>query len=138
MLSTLLQSLDPNGSVGGVRLFEPVVVILTGAVLPLLTSFLMRPTMPPWVKVILGGLAAIVATGVAENIQADGSAFLSYEFLIQAFGTWVVSVLTYIGAYKPATRGRLNVVTGPGLPIESPPESTQRPKFQRHLGGWGT
>lgn len=138
MLSTLIQSLDPSGSVGGIRLFEPVVVILTGAVLPLLTSFLMRPTMPEWVKVILGGLAALVATAVAENIQADGSALISYEFLLQAFGTWVVSVLAYLGAYKPATNGRLNVMTGPGLPIESPPERPERPKFQRHMGGWGS
>lgn len=118
MLSTLLQNLEPDASVGGFSLFEPVVIVLTGIVLPFLTSFLMRPTMPEWVKVVLGGAVAVVATLVAESIQADGSAFVSWEFLLQAFGTWAVSVLAYIGAWKPATEGQLNAMTGPGLPLE--------------------
>jgi len=117
MLSTIVQTLDPNSSVGGFTLFESMVVILTGVVLPFLASFVMRPTMPEWVKVLLGGLVAIVATLVAESIQTDGSAFVSWEFVLQAFGTWAVSVLTYIGAWKPATQGQLNAMTGPGLPL---------------------
>lgn len=119
LLASIVQDLDPNESVAGFTLFEPVVVVLTGAILPLVTSFLMRPTMPQWVKVILGGLAAVVATVVAESLQADGSAFVSYEFALQAVGTWAVSVLAYIGVYKPATNGQLNALTGPGLPIEA-------------------
>jgi hypothetical protein len=118
-LASLVQDLDPDSSVGGFTLFQPAVVVLTGAVLPLLTSFLVRPSMPQWVKVVLGGLAAIVTTLVVENVQADGSAFVSYEFLLQAFGTWAVSVLTYIGAWKQVTNGQLNAMTGPGLPIEA-------------------
>jgi hypothetical protein len=118
MLSLLAQNLSPDTTVGGFTIFEPVVVLLTGALLPLAASFLMRPTMPEWVKVVLGGAAAVVATLVAESIQEDGSAFVSYEFLLQAAGTWLVSVLVYLGLYKPATVGQLNAMTGPGLPIE--------------------
>lgn len=117
MLSTIVQDLAPDASVGGFSLFEPVVVVLTGIILPFIASFLMGPTMPEWVKVVLGGAVAVVATLVAESIQADGSAFISWEFLLQAFGTWAVSVLAYIGAWKPATNGQLNTMTGPGLPV---------------------
>lgn len=117
MYTLLAQNLSPDATVGGFTIYEPVVILLTGALLPLATSFLMRPTMPSWVKVVLGGATAVLATLIAENVQEDGSAFVSYEFLLQAAGTWVVSVLAYLGAYKPATNGRLNEVTGPGLPI---------------------
>ena len=94
-----------------------LVTLLLGAVAPLVTGLLLRPTNPEWVKVLAAGLVATVVTAVSQAVQADGSAILSQEWFLQLALTWAAQIGAYYGIWNPvlASRGGVNAATGPGL-----------------------
>lgn len=101
-----------------------LVTLLLGAVLPLVTGALLRPTNPEWIKVLVGGLVATLATAISQAVQADGSAAFSQEWFLQLALLWAAQIGAYYGIWNPvlARRGGVNAATGRGvIPVDSRP-----------------
>lgn len=78
-----------------------LVLILTGAVIPLLNGFFLRPENPGWVKVLVSSVFATIAHGFSQTIQDDGTAFLTQEWALGLALTIAAMIGTYIGIWKP-------------------------------------
>lgn len=93
-----------------------LVLLLTGAVIPLVVGLLTREDNPAWVKLGL----AVAVTGVAnlfvQSIQADGTAVLSQEFLVQAAVIFATALGTYARVWKPLARDNGTTVSSIGSP----------------------
>lgn len=101
-----------------------LVTLILGALAPLLIGFLLKPTNPEWVKVLVGGLVATAVTAVSQAVQTDGTAALSQEWLLQLGLQWAAQIGAYYGIWNPvlARKGGTNVAMGPGfIPIDERP-----------------
>lgn len=94
-----------------------LVTVLLGVVAPLVTGVLLRPTNPAVVKVLVAGLVGTAFTAVSQAVQADGTALLSQEWLLQLALLLATQFGTYFAVWNPvfASRGGLNAATGPGV-----------------------
>lgn len=98
---------------------EVGVSIIVGLLLPLVLGVLVKPTNPPWVKVIGGIVVAAIAALVKENIQDDGTAIISWAMVIETALIYLPQIAAYLGIWKPLADGDLNGKMGPGvIPIE--------------------
>jgi hypothetical protein len=98
---------------------EVGVSIVVGLVLPLALGILIKPTNPPWVKVIGGVVVAAIAALVKENIQDDGTAVISWPMVVETALIYVPQIAAYLGIWKPLANDDLNGKMGPGvIPIE--------------------
>lgn len=93
------------------------VQLLLGFGLPVVIAFLQRASNPGWVKVVVAGAVTALAVGISETVQADGSAILSVEFLVDYLITLATAIVAYIGIWNPVaeSRGGINVATGSGV-----------------------
>jgi len=109
---------EPNSPAGATLTLNNLAVqLLLGMVLPLGIAFFQRATNPGWVKVVVAGALTLLAVGISEQVQADGSAILSVEFLVDYLLTLVTAIVAYMGVWNPLTesRGGVNVATGSGV-----------------------
>ena len=105
----------PGDAPSAFVLTAPVVLTITGLVIPLVTGLLTKFTLPSWVKGIITIVLNAVAAMVVTATQADGTAVISNATLLSAVYGVVVSVVSYVSVYKPA-----------GLP-SSAPDATLAP-----------
>jgi hypothetical protein len=122
MLAVLLQELSPDAP-AVFTVNETVVSLVMGTLLPVVVGVLLRDGTPNWVKVVVGGAVAVLATLIKEAIQADGSATFSQDFVIQFFMVWIPQVAAYYGIWRPLS---INTVTGPGVIGPAAPEAPNR------------
>ena len=109
---------SPDAPVGTVfTINNSLVLLLTGLVIPLINGLLNHPANPAWVKIGLAGALAAVGNAFVQAIQADGTAVLSQEWLLQTVIIFATSIGTYLGVWDPLFRrsGGLNAATGQGL-----------------------
>ena len=111
MLAFLAQNVTPDAPLG-LHVSEVGVSILIGLVLPVLLGFVLRPTAPEPVKVIGGIVIAGIATLIKEAVQADGSAVLSWEMLVQFALIYGPQIAAYVGIWKNL---EVNSRTGSGV-----------------------
>jgi hypothetical protein len=78
-----------------------VVLLLTGAVIPLINGLLLRPTNPAWVKALVADLFAVGVHAFSQEIQDDGTAFLSQEWFLGLGVTMVAMAAAYFQVWKP-------------------------------------
>jgi hypothetical protein len=97
-----------------------LVLLLTGAVLPLVNGLLLRPDNPRWVKVLVAGMVAAFTHAVSQVVQADGTAVFTQEWVLGLVLTWAGMFGAYYGIWKPAVDP--NAV----LPTLQPPPSPPR------------
>ncbi len=79
-----------------------LVLLLTGAVIPIVNGLLLRPDNPSWVKVLVASVVATVAHGLSQAVQADGTAVLTQEWLLGLVLTVASMIAAYLGIWKPA------------------------------------
>jgi hypothetical protein len=111
MLATLAQNVTPDAPLG-LNVSEVGVSLILGLFLPLVLGFILRPTAPEPVKVVGGIVIAGVAALIKEAVQADGSAVLSWEMLVQFALIYGPQIAAYAGVWKPLD---INTRTGPGV-----------------------
>ncbi|HEV2928876.1 MAG TPA: hypothetical protein VGW74_09295 [Propionibacteriaceae bacterium] len=94
-----------------------LVTVLLGVVAPLVTGFLLRPTNPAWVKVLVAGMVGTAFTAVSQVVQDDGTAALSQEWFLQLALLLAAQFGAYYGIWNPVLRsqGGVNEATGPGV-----------------------
>jgi hypothetical protein len=79
-----------------------LVLILTGAVIPIVNGLLLRPENPSWVKVLIASLVGTAVHAFSQVVQADGTAVLTQEWTLGLVITLGSMVATYLGVWKPA------------------------------------
>ena len=76
-----------------------LVTVLSGAAVPLLARLLIKKPAPIWMVSLLNLLLSVAAGGFAA---AGAAGHLTAEAFFAGVGqTWVVSIATYYGFYKP-------------------------------------
>ena len=114
---------SPDTPVGAVfTINNTLVTMLLGAVAPIVTGILLRPTNPKWVKVLVAGMVGTVITAISQSVQDDGTAALSQEWFLQLGLLLAMQFGTYFAIWNPvlASRGGVNAATGPGvIPVDS-------------------
>lgn len=111
MLAVLTQNVTPDAPLS-LHVSEVGVSLLLGLVLPFVLALVLRPAAPEPVKVIGGIVVAGAAALIKEAVQADGSAVLSWEMLVQFALIYVPQIAAYVGIWKPLN---INARTGPGV-----------------------
>lgn len=109
---------SPDAPVGTVfTINNSLVLLLTGLVVPLVNGLLNHPANPAWIKIGLAGALAAVGNAFIQAIQADGTAVLSQEWILQTVIVFATAIGTYLGVWDPLfrQRGGLNAATGPGI-----------------------
>lgn len=79
--------------------------VLVGAFIPIFVGVLTKSHEPEWVKAVLNALCSAV-TGVAATLVINHDNWKL--FAVNVGITWVVSIATHYGLYKPT--GATNVV----------------------------
>lgn len=106
MLSTLLLAADDTVSVDGDApghfvITAPVVMFVVSLLIPIANGLLTKYTLSSGVKAVITIVLNAVAALVLTATQADGTAVISNSTLLTfVFGT-IVSVVSYLGLYKP-------------------------------------
>jgi hypothetical protein len=80
----------------------PVVLMVTGVVIPLVTGLLTKWTLPGWVKGVITIVLNAVAAAIVVATQADGTAVFSVETLFSFAWGLIFSLVAYAKVYKPA------------------------------------
>lgn len=109
---------SPDSSVGTVfTINNSLVTLLTGLVLPVIIGFLNNPGNPAWVKLGLAGAVSVAANAFVQTIQADGTAVLSQEWILQTIVVFGTAIFSYLGVWDPLfrARGGINAATGRGV-----------------------
>jgi len=95
---------SPDAPVSSVlTVSNTLVMFITGALVPILNGFLLRPSNPGWVKVLLSQIVVTAVHAFSQVIQDDGTAALSQEWFVQLAFTSLVMVATYMGFWKPVS-----------------------------------
>lgn len=93
-----------------------LVLLLTGAVIPLVIGLVTREDNPAWVKVGLAAAVSGLANLFVQSIQDDGTAVLSQEFLVQAIIIFATALGSYARIWAPVARDRGTTVSSIGSP----------------------
>lgn len=117
---------SPDAPVSSVLTVNNTLVqLLVGAVIPLVSGFLLRPQNPAWVKVLVAGLVGVAANAFVQAISADGTAVLSQEWFVNLALLWAAEFGSYTHFWNPvlASKGGVNAATGPGIVGRAPTPS---------------
>ncbi len=107
---------SPDSPAGAVlTINNTLVLVLTGAVIPLVNGLLLRPSNPQWVKGLVSSLFATVVHAFSQVIQQDGTAFLSQEWMLGLAITLVSMTAAYLQVWKPLVNPNATVPTA--LPV---------------------
>jgi len=74
---------------------------LTGFVIPLVVGLVTHAKAPRWLKSVMNALLSAIAGGLAVALSANGTVQLS-TWLVSIAQTFVISVATYYGLWKPS------------------------------------
>lgn len=103
-----LAQVAPNGDVSPdapvsayLTVNNTLVLILTGALIPVVNGLLLRPTNPAWVKVLVSSAFATAVHAFSQAIQNDGTAVLTQEWFLGLAITIGTMVAAYLGVWKP-------------------------------------
>ena len=108
--------ISPDAPVSAyLTLNNTIVLVLTGAVIPLVNGLLLRPSNPAWVKALVADVFAVVVHAFSQAIQADGTAFLSQEWFLGLAITIVAMAASYFQVWKPVVDPNERVPTA--LPV---------------------
>lgn len=77
-----------------------LIALVSGVLVPLLVGLLTKLDAPSGVKAVANAALSALA-GALATIAPDGSDFAWRPFVVSWATTWVVSVATYYGAWKP-------------------------------------
>ena len=75
---------------------------LLGVIIPIVVGVITKSSASPGLKAVANIVLSGVAAVVTQNLVEGGGAVLSQDTLVLAALTWVVSIATYFGLYKPA------------------------------------
>lgn len=89
-------------------------LVLAGAVTPFITAILTKLRDPDWFKGLVSMTLAVIV-GVIGSLQLEGDIMLD-ETLRNAFGVWLVHLMTYFGISKDAV-ARLSKATVGFAPV---------------------
>lgn len=92
-----------------------LVTLLLAGVLPLVIGVLLKPGNPPVVKGLVAMLVTTAGHALSQAVQADGTAVLSQEWLVQLAITFLATIGAYYGAWNPLADNELDTKLGPGL-----------------------
>lgn len=88
-----------------------VVLLITGALVPLVNGLLLRPTNPEWAKVLVANLFATLVHSFSQIIQDDGTAFLTQEWAVGLGVTLLSMTAAYYGVWKPLVNPNASLPT---------------------------
>lgn len=74
--------------------------IIIGTLIPILVGFLTKLDAPAGLKAVVNAFISAVS-GALVTILENGGAFVPREALVAIGSTWVVSIATYYGLWKP-------------------------------------
>lgn len=89
-------------SLSSIRLSPLLVSFVIAALIPILTGVLTKATWSSGTKGLLTLVLTAVQTLIVQNVTADGGAFFSQEVLLAFMLSFVISIASYYGVYKPA------------------------------------
>lgn len=78
-----------------------VLTVLSGALIPLLVGLVSKRVTSRGVKAVLNALLSAIAGGLALAIAAEGNVDNVRSWVLSIGTTWVISVATYYGFWKP-------------------------------------
>lgn len=88
-----------------------LVLVLTGAVIPLVNGLLLRATNPAWVKGLVSSLFAVAVHDFSQMIQDDGTALLSQEWCLGLAITLISMTAAYLQVWKPLVNPNASLPT---------------------------
>lgn len=88
-------------TLSSVRLDPLMVNLIIAAIIPILTGLFTKANWSKGTKGLLTLVLTAVQTLIVQNVTPDGGAFLSKEVLLAFALSFVISIATYYGAYKP-------------------------------------
>jgi hypothetical protein len=92
---------DVPSEVSTIAIAAPIVTLITGTLIPIVTAFLTTARTPSWVKMIVMIVLNGISAFVTSTILPDGS----MEFTSVTFWTWILGVIfsavSYVIGYKP-------------------------------------
>lgn len=80
----------------------PIVLLVTGVLIPLVTGLVTKWTLPSWIKGAMTVVLNAVAAGIAVAVTADGTAVVSNEWLLSTLYGCMVSLIAYAKLFLPA------------------------------------
>jgi hypothetical protein len=97
---------DPTETVvvapeSSVTLSAELTAVIVGIAMPILVGAITKSHASAFLKQCVGGFCSVVASVIITATQMDGTAILSKEALLTAFGTFIVSQAMYLGVWKP-------------------------------------
>lgn len=103
MLSALLaqEASVPGTETAAFVISAPVVVVILGTVVPLVTGLLTKYTLSPGIKGLITVLLNAVVAAITTAIVADGSAVFSNQTLLTFVLGLVSSTAAYYNVWKP-------------------------------------
>lgn len=93
--------------------------LLVGLVIPLLVGLLSKINASSGLKAVMNAFFSALAGALATVTTVDSASLR--EFVIAILSTWVVSVATYYGIWKPTGVAGTVAVSTRGFGIGSPP-----------------
>jgi small basic protein len=105
----------------------PVILAITGLVIPLLTGLLTKLTLASWIKGVLMIFLNAIAAAVVTATRSDGTAVFSVEMLMSTIYGAVISSVIYLNVYRHAgltsshPAGKLAPSSGIGPKVEDTP-----------------
>lgn len=79
----------------------PVVMLVVSLLIPLINGLATKYTLPSGVKAVITIVLNAVAAMIVTATQADGTAVISNTMLLTLVFGVTVSVISYLGLYKP-------------------------------------
>jgi small basic protein len=121
MLHVMTDSVStPGAEPAAYVIAAPVVMLVISLLIPIVNGLLTKYTLPSSVKAVITIVLNAVAALIVTATQADGTAVFSNTALMTfVFGT-TISVMSYLGLYKPVgltsskSDGKLGPSTGIG------------------------
>ena len=84
-----------------VQMTPLVVTMLVGLIIPIVVGIITKSAARPQVKQVVTIVLAGITALITSSTLADGSAVFSIETLLLAGFTWLVSIASYLGVYRP-------------------------------------
>lgn len=102
------------------ELDSQTLAVLTGVLIPILVGIVTKLDASSGLKAVLNAFLSAVA-GALSTVVANSGQLVWREFVTGVAITWVVSVATYYGLYKPSGVAGTVAATTAGFGIGSPP-----------------
>lgn len=80
---------------------QQTVTLIVGFLLPVLVGLVTKYNAPNWVKIAVTGFTSIAASLIIANTTDVGTAVLSWDMIATALFQWAVTIVAYLGIYKP-------------------------------------